>query len=280
MKFWKSLFLLIPLLFIYACGGVQVTKFSPLHQTPNYKIEAGKLTQELGVRVAILKPQGEIRTTKIQSVPSVGVISLLLRPKTEPEEEFKLKFRDEFNNALLKSIEAILLQKGYNVVAAYESWDALTYEDKKRIDMLIIPEFNLKESGVINPISEEVKAIGGFAVGKGKAGYSGDVQLKGDLIVTILEPMTREKMWIKQLTFEGPSQKIEVEVEYGDQTQASQAWSLASAKLYEARSNSFTIATEAIYQKYIEIGKAYLPSGEEAINLAKQARELKTIKRY
>lgn len=290
MKLGFYLLLFTSVILISGCTQpATVTKLKPFDLgQPIYKIEEGKLNQELKIRTAILKAKSDIKQSEVKSsTPSnfFQSYSLLylnnnLNTTTNNNKNVFI-ISNEFDYALNKSIESVLLQKGYNVVGAFENWDILTYEDKKNIDFIIIPEFNIKETADYN-MEIKMPKIGpyGLVLEKGKVLYKGPAKLVGTIIINIIEPLTREKLWIKQLSVESESQDFEVEVQFEKLEQVNEAKLLAEGNFNKVRNSFFSKFSEAIYNKFIETSKKYIPAGEEAVTLSKQARQLKEIKRY
>jgi len=96
----------------------------------------------------------------------------------------------------------------------------------------------------------------------------------------IIEPLTREKLFIKSVPYSTNPVDIDVIVEFDKPDQIAPASSIAYQAQQRAITNARNQALENAYEKLIELVKTYLPGEEEAVNLAKQAKELKTIKRY
>ena len=69
-------------------------------------------------------------------------------------------------------------------------------------------------------------------------------------------------------------------MEFDKPDQIAHASSIAYQAQQRAITNARNQALENAYEKLIELVKTHLPGEEEAVNLAKQAKELKTIKRY
>lgn len=272
---------LIVLFFLVSCAPPTVVKQIPSFYQSSYVIEQGKLNQSLGVTTALLETKGDVKTGEVVEIKLPAIYYQFgYNPQNNKKEIFQYSISDDFKNATLKSLESILLQKGYNVISSYNNWDVMTYEEKKKVDLLIIPEINVKEKTMTYPNLEGPFKFLFFPLKKGLAGYKGEIGYEGVLTLTIVEPLTREKLWTKSLKFDVEKEQIDVEIEYVEGRDKYQATMLANESLNRARQYAFNKALEKAYANFLTIFKNYLPSGEEAINLAKQARELKTVKRY
>jgi hypothetical protein len=251
-----------------------IVKLQPSDYSPRFDVVSGKLSQDLGIKVALLSPQGEIKTMPVAQ-PQFGFLGGIQIPQSKAQMGSE-GFPSQMRLNLQKSIEGIALQKGYNVVSAYESIDLMSYEDKKRIDMLIIPELQLGEDESTIGVNYEMpKSMSMVTIQKGKINYSGKYSLKGQLIFQIIEPLTREKLFIKSIPYTPDPADVETIVEFNGQEQYAQASQLAHQSVQNAIRNARSQVLENAYKKLIDIIKTHLPGGEEAVNLAKQARELK-----
>jgi len=274
--------MLMAIIFTACAPPPALVKLQPPDYAPKFNVVSGKLSKDLGIKGALLAPQGEI---KILTVPQpqmgMGLFSMIqpATSKTQMKSESQ-RFPSQMNSNLLKSIEAIALQKGYNVVSAYDSIEVMAYEDKKKIDLLIIPEIQLQEEGNIVPAVETPKSMSMVTIQKGKINYTGQYKVTGQLIFQIIEPLTREKLFIKSVPYSTNPVDIDVIVEFDKPDQIAPASSIAYQAQQTAITNARNQALENAYEKLIELVKTYLPGEEEAVNLAKQAKELKTIKRY
>jgi len=271
----------IAILFTACASPPAIVKFQPSDYSAKFEVVSGKLSQDLGIKVALLSPQGEIKTMQVAQ-PQIGFLGGMQISQSKAQMgSGSAGFPSQMRLNLQKSIEGIALQKGYNVVSAYESIEIMPYEDKKRIDMLIIPELQLgEEESSIGVNYEMPKSMSMVTIQKGKINYSGKYSLKGQLIFQIIEPLTREKLFIKSIPYTSDPVDVETIVEFNGQEQYAQALQMATQSVQKAINNARSQALENAYKKLIDSIKTYLPGGEEAVNLAKQARELKTIKRY
>lgn len=241
----------------------------PAAYSPNYKVVSStKGSSSLNISVALLKPGGEVKSDTY----------VKLKEK-EPGKLTFLESKPEFSKNLSTSIESIMINKGYKVVGAYESWEAMTYDDKKSIDFLVIPEFNLKDTGGIGYNTTPPLDVGLATLQPGEVSCSGSVNLKGDLGFTILEPLSREKIFVKKFDL-GESSPIEinVEIEYG--SSAYVPVDELNNSCVEAWNNTASKSLENIYNKFIETFQNYFPESEEAKMLSKQVHQLKSLKRF
>ena len=268
-------------------SGPKVVKVNPLSYSPNFKVISGSLKGGLGIKTALLEPGGEIKGKTGELPPpaiSPSVTFLQLLGKQPKAEGVTQELPDEFRANLLKSIEAIALQKGYQVVSAFKSLEVMTYKNKRNIDLLIVPEIHLRSDVPVNcktaKRSPTAAALMGITLGKGRISCVGHARYTGQLVLEIIEPLTREKLFIKSLEFHIPEQPIEVEVEYSDNASQPAALQLAYQTVAQAGNTALNKGLEEAYTQYIKLFKDFLPEGEEAKQLFLQARKLKTMKTY
>ncbi len=277
--------MLLPLILVSCSTGPKLVKLEPAQFRPTFNIVQGKYKGILKIKAAFLKPGGELKTFKPVTVQEQNPIALQLLISQPNNSSLKnISFPQDFVNSLYKSLEAITLDKGYDVVGAFDSWDVMTYGDKKNIDFLIIPTLKLYDEGKY-PVCKEAGNGGplklmGIPIAKGTISCTGYSKLEGQLILEIMEPMTREKLYIKSFDFASKPQNINVVVNYEKEENRLSAYTLAYSEVNEAEQNALNRTLQDIYNKYIEIFKKYLPTGQEAKELLQEAKKLKTIKRY
>jgi len=271
---------IVSTLLLSSCStGPKVVKLSPSPTPPTFKVVSSNLKGNLNIRMAIIKPGGEV---KALSFANAGKISMLpIQYQIQTVKNGKIEFPDLFQENLLKSIESIAMKKGYNVVGAFDSWEVMTYGDKKRVEIALIPRISLFEIGSpsCNSPGKILNALG-MPLGEGKIVCADDVRYKCELVLEMIEPLTREKLFIKSFEFLTKPQHVDVEVKYSSDEEKFEAQNLAINKLKEAEQGALNRALEEAYNKYIELVEKYLPEGEEAKSLAKQALQLKKEKRY
>ncbi|WP_297453357.1 hypothetical protein [Persephonella sp.] len=288
-KSFLFLSLIAIFLFVSCAKPPQVVSFSPSTQNKNvFKIVEGKKTNKnLGLTTALILPKG--------SIPSFEQTSSTTNPFTNPLtlmqnilRAYKISYKsanlpEDFKRNLAKSLEAILLNKGYKVTGPYKSLNEMTYSDKKSVDFVLIPVVELypeiQDNGCKNKTPLTVSSLTP-AVQKGEIYCSGQVRFKGQLLFELREPLTQEKIYIKGIDFETEPENFEAKVVYEREQDMSQAIMLAQRTKLMAINNALNNALVSAYNKFIEMFKKYMPEGEEARQLEKQIKELKKLKRY
>ena len=220
-------------------SGPKVIKVNPPSYNPNSKVICESLKGDLGIKTALLKPDGEIKGKTVQISPTAPVAFLQLLGNHPKAEVLTQELPDEFRGNLLKSIEAIALQKGYQVVSAFDSLQVITYENKRNVDLLTVPEIHLRSDVPVYcrtaKRSPTAAALMGITLGKGRIICAGSARYTGQLVLQIIEPLTRGKLFIKSLEFHTPEQPIEVEVEYSDNASQPTALELGYQTVAQAK---------------------------------------------
>ena len=103
----------------------------------------------------------------------------------------------DYGNDMLKAakgdIEKVLIAKGFNTMGPFESIDEMTYSEKERASLLYVPNFDAN-----------MDFMGGD-VAQGNPGtitQQATVNMRGSVSLAFLEPMTREKVWMKRFDLE------------------------------------------------------------------------------
>jgi len=90
-----------------------------------------------------------------------------------------------------KDLEKILVAKGFNTLGPYESIDEMTYSEKERASLIFAPNFEVN-----------IDFVGGAVAqgGLGTVSQQGTVAMTGRVVLNFLEPMTKEKVSMKNFS--------------------------------------------------------------------------------
>jgi hypothetical protein len=113
---------------------------------------------------------------------------------------------NEFSDNLFKDFQKVINARGLTLRGPFGRWDDMTFSEKEGSDLLLIPEFKvsvalgkvdyLKESGVGAVLSN----LGSASSSADSIVYrvpKGQVDITGRVDLVILEPLTKEKLWVK-----------------------------------------------------------------------------------
>jgi len=154
-----------------------------------------------------------------------------------------------------------------------------------RIDFLIIPEIKVVDRGKNECAVHKVPHP--LTLFQGQGSCSGNMQLKGQFLFTVVEPLSREKLFMKSYEFDTASLSygLEFQYYYYVSPMSPYYWPatlpiIAWKKSYDIWSSVLSKSTEDLYGKYIAAFEKYFPDNEERGILAKQARKLKKMKSF
>jgi hypothetical protein len=103
----------------------------------------------------------------------------------------------DYGNDMLKAakgdIEKILIAKGFNTLGPYDSIDEMTYSEKERASLLYVPVFDANMDFMGGNVTQG---------SSGTVNQQATVNMRGSVSIGFLEPMTREKVWMKGFDLE------------------------------------------------------------------------------
>jgi hypothetical protein len=181
----------------------------------------------------------------------------------------------EMLSGMRSGFNELLVAKGFNVSGPFDSLDAMTFPEKKGADFIIYPEFDVGRGYAISAKRPRAKptALALLAtVTKTKdvedveCDYT--VQPRGTVSFVALEPLSREKMWVKRMDVEVPPETF---VAYREGCEG-------SAMTGDIR-NAWAKAHEAMFTSVMTNIDRYV-SAEEFQVLKRQSQELRQKKVY
>ena len=121
-------------------------------------------------------PQSAERLIKPDLKANIGLLPQQLRDVLQ-----------EFDRAVNKEYEAMMVRRGFNTMS-FKKLDDMTYPQKQACNLVLFPEFHL----AIKDQPEDVQVHE----------VRGQARLTGEIVLNILEPMSREKLWMKRLNLQ------------------------------------------------------------------------------
>ncbi len=123
----------------------------------------------------------------------------------------------QFRKNMGKDFEEILTARGYILKGPYESYDLMTYSDKKESELGLDIEIDLnvhQTSGGWTHVP--LKSYQYFSTGNYST-YEGTLNLSGKITISIIETFTRQKLLVKSVPVpqENISVKAEAEFKFG-----------------------------------------------------------------
>lgn len=98
-----------------------------------------------------------------------------------------------FFMACRSDLERVIIAKGFTTSGAYMSYDEMTFSQKERSTLILKPEiyFNI-------------------TVQRGLFGEASKATVSGNILIEFLEPMSKEKVWVKQFDLPATVQDVDL----------------------------------------------------------------------
>ena len=148
-----------------------------------------KSKEKHNITIGIVSPHWEKGAFDYSTYFSVKANERLMKPDMQatkgPISQELFEIIKEFDKAVENEFEAMMINRGFNTLGPFEKIDDMTYPQKQACDLVLYPEFSLKING--QPELVEVQEMKGTAT------------LRSEVVLNILEPMSREKLWMKRI---------------------------------------------------------------------------------
>lgn len=261
------------------------TKIPVDRQVGQLNLDSKKLEQQKSVNhvIAIVSPNSEIKLSNSQKAQNEilqnPLLMMMNRAKLSPKFDFTKEYNTNYvhrlNQALDNSVSNILTSKGFKLKGPYESFDEITYQDKKQVYLAFVPkiEFTIDDK-VINTQIEKLYSI-----------TDGVIQIGGSVLINIIEPITGQVFVNKRINLSdfNIQEKYTYGVQHsqGDGSLTGMAMDkvLAPSILVDNTDIALTKAINQFYAKTIERINQYLDK-EEIIGFEQDVMKLKDLKRY
>jgi len=179
----------------------------------------------------------------------------------------------EFENALTVAISEIISAKGFKLKGPYESFDDITYRDKKMIYLVFRPklELNIKAKATKRESHPSYNH------------YEGVYTATGSLILSVVEPMTGQTFIKRRINLSdlGVSEKYVYEVQKIAGSMTGQLIDAATAptELLDTRAYAKAKLENELYKKVVAKIAKYIDR-EEIISFKPDILKLKGLKRF
>jgi hypothetical protein len=193
-----------------------------------------------------------------------------------PPETILVMYSSELKSKLSSGIEELVTRKGFNITGPYDSFDDMTFRDKQKVYMTLIPKVNiLPENKITNTETNSLTKV---------TKTTGVIQVGGDYTVDFVEPLTKEKLLTKRINLSD----LRIQKEYVSERQVGTASGVFSMAVQAAASaqtytdNYDKAVTEAInefYAKSMAKLEVFIES-DELISYKEEVAKLKGLKRF
>lgn len=111
-----------------------------------------------------------------------------------------------FLDSVQTDLQRTLIAKGFNVTGPFESFDVMTFPNKKDAILALVPEFVLvlDEKGTDRHGSDSYFSI------------KGSIVMNGFIKFTMIEPISEQKIWVKKINVPEQNGNLEVNLMYND----------------------------------------------------------------
>jgi hypothetical protein len=177
-------------------------------------------------------------------------------------------FKD-FSKYLGRNFEELLVAKGFTIKCPFESLESMTYPDKKGSDLAIYPSLELTlDISRIQTMSQNHINI----LGPDYATFyqEGDVLIGGRVNLVAIEPLSGEKMWIKNIVLEDKT--VHCKSEFATREYPT-GLNYDDTGIYNPISHAF----ETYYQKILQTSWEYINT-EEMAQVVKKSKEIRDKK--
>jgi hypothetical protein len=178
----------------------------------------------------------------------------------------------QFAQNISQDFFEILTSRGYTVRGPFQTYDDITFPDKKGSDLILMPELqiNWDASGL-----RWEPSLGAALFGKSAYSGEGNLVLTGRINLVVAESLSREKMWTKSVDIPPLTVRIDETAAYGMPDVPIQQLLESETAVY----NPVAKALEMQYKKILDRANQYLDPEEMQI-VKKQAQEIRNKKVY
>lgn len=173
----------------------------------------------------------------------------------------------DFHRAVTKDFEAMIVARGFPTMGPFKEVDEMTYPQKTACNLIMVPEFS--QVIRIRPSEVITDQIQGTAV------------IRTEIVLSIYEPLSREKLWTKRFTNESKpfSYKVKYNIEQIRDNQGKRIGVQRRGVGCDNRPASFAQGYMDLYQEVMNKSWAYF-SPEEMAVLKQHSEDIRAKKRF
>jgi hypothetical protein len=246
---------LVTVMLMQACmASAPATPEKPAYQ-PNFSYAVADSGRKIDITLGIVAPQ----------YSGDGV------------EWWKHNKTDEISAAMTRSLRTsfteLFTAKGFNAAGPFDSVDEMTFPEKKGCDFVLYPDFDVEiamtTSGGTQAQPKQETKLFSFGTSQAPSSCSAKLVMSGTVLLTVKEPLSGEKIWIKKIDISQPDRMLEL---------AGTDCVVADGTLRGAR-DAWAKANEDVYQNVMKSLDRYV-SAELFKDFQKQSQELRAKKVY
>jgi len=181
-------------------------------------------------------------------------------------------YSNQVRNAIGNGIQDLLSKKGFNLAGPFGTFDDMSYGDKKKAYIALVPVLNLQ---IVDKVTK-----------RGSTGLThihtieGVVSIGGEVLINLIEPMTKERIMSKRINLSD----FDISRTYIKQAKIGSSGMMfdALASSSELTDNSDKMLTEVINEFYTKAMSKIdkMVSVEEIESFTNSVQELKGMKRF
>jgi Neuraminyllactose-binding hemagglutinin precursor (NLBH) len=134
---------------------------------------------------------------------TIGIVNPQYKTEFGGNESQSMK--NLYSSSMGTDFEKIIIAKGFKTTGPFPSQNEMTYPDKERANLILVPEIAIEIKKVV---TAKIMPGGLFLPGKIDGYYS----CNGFISLYLIEPLSGEKMWIKKIDLEPSQQEFHVKL--------------------------------------------------------------------
>jgi len=270
--------LVLGTLLVSGCSTKLQTKKEMGHL--NLQVKAYEQEKATGLLIAIVAPEFQTNGKEDAKPAPANPYEALMRARGgNANYSFNTAFINSYQTQLKRAMKdnfsELMTKKGFKLKGPFETFDDLTYTDKKDVYLAVVPKLNISIEKKVH--TRDVERL--------YLHEDGEIQVTGDLVIKVIEPLTQQTFVSKRINLSDLN--IVEDYIYEKQTQVGGDGLVGMAMDKASAPDSLTDNTDvalsnAINKFYAEANnkiKRYL-SREELLSFEKDVSALKTLKRF
>ncbi|PMG40890.1 HpaA family protein [Shewanella sp. 10N.286.52.B9] len=271
----KKTITLVAALTLAACSAIPVKNESGVVDT---NFDFGAQQASVDKKIAIVKPGGAF-TAYEQRDTTQNPYGQANTSRSSDFVNIRGQYNEKVRSAFQNGVETLITRKGFTYSGPYETFDEITYGDKKNSYLAIVPQFDIK----VGKANVNTKSFSSYAQ------ETGTIRIDGSFIIKFIEPLTGQVMSQKRVDLT----KLNISEEYITQWETKAGGSgiiggaIGGAMKHASKPDvlvnnvgkAYADAMTKFYQGSMVQLKKYV-SAEEIQSFEADIRELKAIKRY
>jgi hypothetical protein len=255
-----------------ACSAIPVNKETG---SVNTNFDFGPQAPSVNKKIAIVKDLGSFTDLGKSSLGNINpLLAEYFRRQLNEQSNTSSKYVAEIKKAFSTGVETLITKKGFTYSGPYDSFDEITYGDKKNSYLALIPNFDVK----VATSEVEHRNFSSYSEEKGT------IKVDGDFTIKFIEPLTGQVMAQKRIDLS----KLNISESYIVQKETQNKDGLiglainATNKptiLVDNFDKAYAQAMSNFYQGAMLKLNKYI-STEEIMSFESDIRELKSNKRY